>query len=100
MVKLVSTLGRINSCKVMVAGDLMLDTYTIGKARRISPEAPVAIIHVQREENRPGGAGNVILNLISLGAEVVAIGRVGNDIHGQILKEGLVQENVDVRGLI
>lgn len=100
MVRLTGPFSRLGSCKVLVAGDLMLDAYTIGKARRMSPEAPVAVIHVQREENRPGGAGNVILNLISLGAEVVAIGRVGNDIYGQILKDCLAQENVDIRGLI
>jgi D-glycero-beta-D-manno-heptose-7-phosphate kinase len=78
----------------------MLDTYTIGKARRISPEAPVAVIHVQREDHRPGGAGNVILNLISLGAQVTAIGRIGQDRQGQILRDGLAQEKVDTRGLI
>lgn len=100
MVRLTGPFSRLESCKVLVAGDLMLDTYTFGKARRISPEAPVAVIHVQREENRPGGAGNVILNLVSLGAKVVAIGRIGNDMYGQILKDSLTQENVDVRGLV
>ncbi len=99
MVRLTGPFSKLGSRKILVVGDLMLDAYTIGKARRISPEAPVAVVHVQREENRPGGAGNVILNLISLGAEVVAIGRIGNDIHGQILKESLIQEKVDVRGL-
>lgn len=100
MVRLTGPFSKLKSCKVLVAGDFMLDTYTVGKARRISPEAPVAVIHVQHEESRPGGAGNVILNLISLGAEVVAIGRIGNDVHGQILKEGLTQENVDIRGCV
>ncbi len=100
MVRLTGPFSKLSSCKVLVAGDLMLDSYTIGKARRISPEAPVAIIHVQREENKPGGAGNVVLNLISLGAQVVAIGRIGSDRHGQFLKEGLEKENVDIRGLV
>lgn len=100
MVRLTGPFGRLNPCKVLVVGDLMLDAYTIGKAKRISPEAPVAVINVQREENRAGGAGNVILNLISLGADVVAVGRVGNDKQGEILKECLAQEKVDVRWLI
>jgi D-beta-D-heptose 7-phosphate kinase/D-beta-D-heptose 1-phosphate adenosyltransferase len=79
---------------------MLLDTYTIGKAGRISPEAPVAIINVQHEESRPGGAGNVVLNLVSMGAEIVAIGRVGDDHAGRTLKKALEQENVDVRGLV
>ena len=99
MVRLTGTFSQLGTRKILVVGDLMLDTYTIGKARRISPEAPVAVIQVLREECRPGGAGNVILNLISLGAEVVAIGRIGADVHGQSLKEALSQENVDIRGI-
>lgn len=96
---LTSFISQISSCKVLVIGDLMLDTYTIGKARRISPEAPVAVVHVQREEQRPGGAGNVILNLISLGAEVVAIGRIGDDIAGNKICEILRNEKVDISGI-
>lgn len=100
MVRLAGTISRLGSRKVLVIGDLMLDTYTIGKARRISPEAPVAVVQVLREENRPGGAGNVILNLASMGAQVVAVGRIGNDAPGEILRNALIAENVDVRGLI
>lgn len=83
----------------MVLGDLMLDTYTIGKARRISPEAPVAVVNVQREEHRPGGAGNVILNLISMGAKVVAIGRTGQDSAGMLLRNALTEEKADISGV-
>jgi D-glycero-beta-D-manno-heptose-7-phosphate kinase len=100
MVKLASTLSRLNSVKVLVVGDFLLDTYTIGKARRISPEAPVAIVHVQQEEHRPGGSGNVVLNLLSLGAEVVPLGRVGNDWAGQVLVEALEKEGVNTNALI
>jgi len=99
MVRLAGTISRIATCKVMVIGDLMLDTYTIGKAKRISPEAPVAVVQVMREESRPGGAGNVILNLVSLGAEVVAVGRLGPDSSGEFLRKSLMQEGVDVQGL-
>ena len=85
MVNLAGMFSRLESSKVMVIGDLLLDTYTVGKARRISPEAPVAVISVQHQEHRPGGAGNVVLNLVSLGAQVVAIGRIGHDAAGKTL---------------
>lgn len=83
----------------MVAGDFLLDSYTIGKVRRISPEAPVAVLQVHHEEHRPGGAGNVILNLISMGAEVTTLGRIGADKAGEVLRESLEKEGVDLRGL-
>lgn len=100
MVRLTSTFSRLSNRKVLVIGDLMLDTYTIGKASRISPEAPVAVIRVAHEERRPGGAGNVILNLVSMGTDVIAIGRIGNDPAGESLKKTLIDENVDIRGLV
>ena len=83
----------------MVAGDLMLDTYTIGKVHRISPEAPVPVVHVYDQSCQPGGAGNVLLNLSSLGAEVVALGRVGDDNEGRRLLKSLQDEAIDVRGV-
>jgi rfaE bifunctional protein kinase chain/domain len=99
MVRLTGIISHLKPRKILVVGDLMLDTYTIGKARRISPEAPVAVVQVQSEENRPGGAGNVVLNLRSLGAEVSLIGRVGNDAASEVLRQALAQENIDMRGL-
>lgn len=99
MVKLAKTFGRLKSTKVMVIGDLLLDTYTIGKARRISPEAPVAVVHVQHENHLPGGSGNVVLNLISLGSQVTCVGRVGKDWAGNTLQEYLKKEGVDVRSI-
>lgn len=100
MVKITGIFNQIAPTKVMVVGDLMLDTYTIGKVRRISPEAPVAVLHVQREDHRPGGAGNVILNLVSLGVQVVALGRVGNDHAGDLLRETLIAEGVIIDGIV
>lgn len=99
MVKLTGVFNNIQPKKIMVIGDFLLDTYTIGKARRISPEAPVAVVNVQREERRPGGAGNVALNLISLGAQVVAVGRIGADYAGDIMKSTLLKEGIDIRGI-
>lgn len=100
MVRLTSTISRLSPKKVLVVGDLMLDTYTIGKARRISPEAPVAVLQVLREEHRPGGAGNVALNLISMGAIVSMVGRIGFDSHADLLKKSLQDENIDIQGVI
>lgn len=99
MVKLIGMLSRFHPVKVLVVGDFMLDTYTTGKIRRISPEAPVSVLNVLKEESRPGGAGNVVLNMISLGANVVALGRVGNDLAGDALFELLSTEGVSTEGI-
>lgn len=95
-----SSISQLKNKKILVAGDLMLDTYTIGKAKRISPEAPVPIIQVIESDERPGGAGNAILNLVSLGASVTALGRVGDDHAGKTLLEKLLIEEVDLKGIV
>lgn len=100
MVKLSGIFSRLSPVRVAVIGDYMIDTYTTGKVRRISPEAPVSVLHVQKEESRPGGAGNVVLNLISLGANVVAIGRVGHDNAGKSIISLLADEGVNTDGII
>lgn len=92
MVKLAAPFSRLGRCRALVAGDFMLDRYTLGAARRISPEAPVVVLQVSKEDQRPGGAGNVALNLFSLGAEVTALGRVGGDEAGALLKNELEKE--------
>jgi rfaE bifunctional protein kinase chain/domain len=99
MVKLIGKLSRFSSAHVLVIGDFMLDTYTTGKVKRISPEAPVSVLHVQKEESKPGGAGNVVLNLTTVGAKVTAVGRIGADAAGKTILSELAKENVNVRGL-
>ena len=100
MVKLSRIFSRINPVRVGVIGDLMYDTYTTGKVRRISPEAPVSVLHVLKEEGRPGGAGNVVLNLLSLGAQVSVIGRVGQDVAGESIVKLLASEGACVDGIV
>jgi D-glycero-beta-D-manno-heptose-7-phosphate kinase len=91
---------RIKGQKVLVIGDMMLDIYTTGVVDRVSPEAPVLVMRVKAESRRPGGAGNTILNLISLGMEVVGVGRVGNDPGGGTFLEEMSKEGVDSRGIL
>lgn len=99
MVKLLGSFSRLKPAKVLVLGDFMLDIYTTGRVQRISPEAPVPILHVQKSEDLPGGTGNVVLNLLALGAEVIAVGRVGDDKEGLRLKQLLEEEGVDTSGI-
>jgi D-beta-D-heptose 7-phosphate kinase/D-beta-D-heptose 1-phosphate adenosyltransferase len=93
-------LNALGPRKVLVAGDLLLDRYTFGNAKRVSPEAPVLVLQVESEEDRPGGSGNVLLNLISLTAQVVPLGRVGKDRSGKILTEALEKEGMDISFVI
>ena len=75
--------------RVLVVGDVMLDRYWHGKATRISPEAPVPVVRVGTREDRPGGAGNVALNIAALGAAASLVGIVGHDEAGEELQERL-----------
>ena len=83
---------QLAELKVGVVGDLMLDTYWWGNVDRISPEAPVPIVAISRKEQRIGGAGNVALNVLSLGAKINVISILGKDQDGEQLA-GLLKEN-------
>lgn len=72
--------------RVLVIGDSMLDRYWHGHADRISPEAPVPVVHVQRIEDRAGGAANVAANIKALGASVALVSIVGDDEQGRVLR--------------
>ncbi|QRR02646.1 bifunctional heptose 7-phosphate kinase/heptose 1-phosphate adenyltransferase [Dyadobacter sandarakinus] len=89
-----------NSLRVLVIGDLMLDSYVWGKVERISPEAPVPVVTVQRREYRLGGAGNVLLNVQSLGAEAIICSVIGSDAAGQLLEDSLTAKGLNCEGLI
>ncbi len=87
----------LKGARVLVVGDVILDRYWYGATRRISPEAPVPIVQVQRTEERAGGAGNVALNVRSLGGQTVLIGVTGPDAAAETLRGLLQQRGVECR---
>jgi len=94
--KLTAWLDAIGRTRVLVFGDLMLDHYIWGDASRISPEAPVPVVKVERESFTAGGAANVALNLRALGAQVLLFGRLGRDANGQRLADLMRQHGVEL----
>ncbi|MDW7694199.1 PfkB family carbohydrate kinase [Flammeovirgaceae bacterium SG7u.111] len=94
-----NTFSNFNNLKALVIGDVMVDSYVWGKVNRISPEAPVPIVHVTRRDTRLGGAANVALNVKALGAEPLLCAVVGDDAEGDgfcgiLEKKGISQEGI------
>jgi len=87
--RLAGLVRRFGDVRVLVVGDLMLDRFVWGRVSRISPEAPVPVVQVAREDARPGGAGNVVTNLAALGGRAAACGIVGRDEAGRGLVAAL-----------
>jgi rfaE bifunctional protein kinase chain/domain len=85
---------------ILVIGDLMIDHYIWGNATRLSPEAPVPIVNVKSESTTLGGAGNVVQNLVALGANVTVAGVIGDDVTGRQLIEILESEGVKTDTII
>ena len=94
----VALLEAFRSLRVLVIGDVMLDHYIWGEVNRISPEAPVPVIHVMRETHTAGGAANVALNLAALGVKAALIGTLGDDEAGRKLVAILAAAGVDASG--
>ncbi len=90
----------IEHLRVAVVGDVMLDTYWWGAVDRISPEAPVPVVSLQKKEHRIGGAGNVALNTISLGAETTLFSIVGEDEDAELLLNKLQEEHIDTKYIV
>lgn len=84
--------SKFTELNVLIIGDAMVDNYLWGKVDRISPEAPIPIVTVTKQENRLGGAGNVSLNIQALGATPILVSIIGDDEKGRIFAE-LMQEN-------
>lgn len=86
--------------RVTVIGDLMMDEYLWGQATRISPESPVMVVEVKSESQVPGGAANVVNNILALGGRVSVIGVVGEDVAGEQLISSLSSRKADIHGVL
>lgn len=93
-------INQFENIPVLVIGDVMIDAYLFGNVERISPEAPVPIVAVNKKESRLGGAANVALNLASLGAKPILCSTIGNDAEGDELIELLNKSNINSAGIL
>ena len=93
-------LGNLSKVRLLIVGDVMLDRYWFGDVTRISPEAPVPVVKIERSEERPGGAANVARNAAALGAQVSLLALVGNDepgvILGRLVREGGIDASLHI----
>lgn len=88
-------LPDLSSVRLLIVGDVMLDRYWFGEVSRISPEAPVPVVKVQRSEERPGGAANVARNAAALGPKVALLSLVGRDEAGERLGQLIRDDGID-----
>ncbi|PLX71566.1 MAG: bifunctional heptose 7-phosphate kinase/heptose 1-phosphate adenyltransferase, partial [Desulfuromonas sp.] len=93
-------LQKLPSIRTLVVGDLILDEYVWGSTERISPEAPVPIVDIHRENLRLGGAGNVITNLLALGCKVKVASVIGDDENASLLQQRLDYRELSAEGVI
>lgn len=98
--RLKEIVSKFDRAKILVIGDLMLDEFIWGDVSRISPEAPVPVVHMRRESFMPGGALNVANNIHALGGRVLPCGVIGHDIRGQRLTEELKANGIDTKGIV
>lgn len=97
---LLSVLDAFSGKKILVVGDVIVDHYIWGKVERISPEAPVVVVDSTEEEKRLGGAGNVVRNILSLGADVTLCAVVGDDERRAPLIAMLEEAGADASGIV
>lgn len=89
-----------DNLRVLIVGDVMIDSYIFGKVERISPEAPIPVVNVKRKEIRLGGAGNVAMNIKSLGATPILCSVVGADSEAKDLLNLLIDNDLPTEGII
>jgi D-glycero-beta-D-manno-heptose-7-phosphate kinase len=100
MQELAKLFDSFNDFRVLVIGDAMLDSYLWGKVDRISPEAPIPVVSVVSKENRLGGAGNVALNIKSMGAEPILCSVLGDDAYGQQFYKIMHEKGIRTDGIV
>ncbi|MCD6184775.1 MAG: D-glycero-beta-D-manno-heptose-7-phosphate kinase [Deltaproteobacteria bacterium] len=93
-------IASFKKCRALIIGDLMIDEYLWGKVDRISPEAPVQVVSVTKNEFTLGGAGNVVNNIVSLGAKISVIGVVGTGPDGDLLLKQFEKLGIDISGIL
>ena len=93
-------IARFGQKTILVVGDVMIDSYLIGRVNRISPEAPVPVVLLNQQQNRLGGAANVALNVASLGGEAILCSVIGNDANGELFRCIMTQEGLSTLGII
>jgi len=98
--EITSLFNNFNKLNVLIIGDVMIDAYYFGKVDRISPEAPVPVVSVQRKENRLGGAANVALNIQELGANPILCSVIGDDDDAIIFDNLLASKKLSNQGII
>lgn len=91
---------QFNHLNVLIIGDVMIDAYYFGKVERISPEAPVPIVAVEKRENRLGGAANVALNVQAMGGNPILCTAIGNDEDGAVFEDLLRNAKLSLKGLV
>lgn len=92
-------LNQFESKRVLVIGDSMIDAYMWGEVNRMSPEAPVPIVEINKRESRLGGAANVALNIQSLGATPVLFSSIGSDYYGDLFLKLMEEQNLSTEGI-
>lgn len=93
-------LDQFRNRRVMIIGDIIIDRYVWGEVSRISPEAPVPIVKVLRQNYVPGGAANTANNVAALAGKAYMVGIVGNDGKGRLLKDELIKRGIDFSGVL
>lgn len=97
---LLELLDRVAATRLLIVGDAMLDHYVFGDAARLSPEAPVPVVRVERDVLRPGGAANTAVNVRALGAAAEMVAVAGDDENGRALRRILGEEEVEAGGMV
>ena len=98
--RLIDIINNFDNKKILIIGDIMIDEYVFGSANRLSPEAPVPVVLVEKQKYLPGGASNVLHNIYSLSGTPILTGIIGDDLPGKELRMFIEERNIHTDGLI